>query len=231
MNNKILLLAALLEFNCHAAPHPNSATQPLDFIPANYVVFGKAVGDLNKDQRDDYLFVVKGTDKAAVIQDEQRGTLDRNRRGIIIALRHDDHFDLVVKNLQCFSSENEDGGVYFAPELSVDIVKGNLEIGYGYGRYGFWSYKFRFQHAKFELIGYDRSEDRGPVVESTVSINFSTRKMLTQENTNPHAEGGDEVFKDTWTTIRRDRYIDLQQVQDFDELSSETLLSMVNRTK
>ena len=43
---------------------------------------------------------------------------------------------LATKNYDCFSSENEDGGVYFAPELDISIEKGNLYVHYGHGRYG-----------------------------------------------------------------------------------------------
>lgn len=74
--------------------------------------------------------------------------------------------------------------------------EGKLDISYSHGRYGFWSYTFRFQPPKLELIGYDSSEDRGPVIERVTSINFSTNKMLI-ENTNFNAEGGDEQFKET----------------------------------
>lgn len=231
MKNKLIILSTIISLSCHAETNYKSAGNPLDFIPSGYTVFEKAVGDLNKDNQDDYVFVIKGTDKSNFVHDEQRGELDRNRRGIIVVFRNENKYNLIAENIDCFSSENEDGGVYFSPELDVSITKGKLDIGYSHGRYGFWSYTFRFQHSKLELIGYDNSEDRGPVIERVTSINFSTNKMLIKENTNFNAEGGDEQFKETWTKIRRDKLIDLEEIKDFDELYRDNLLEMVQTSK
>jgi hypothetical protein len=55
--------------------------------------------------------------------------------------------------------------------------------------------------------------------------------MLIKENTNFNAEGGDEQFKETWTKIRRDKLIDLEEIKDFDELYRDNLLEMVQTSK
>jgi hypothetical protein len=191
-----------------------------DFLPKGYVVFEKLYGDLNKDGSDDCILIIKGTDKNQIITVENRGKLDRNRRGIIVLLNKNNNYELAVKNYNCFSSENEDGGVYYAPELYVDIEKGNLAVHFGHGRYGYWKYTFRFQNSDFELIGYDQSEDRGPIVESVMSINFLSQKKQEKvnTNTNENAEGGEEVFKETWKKINVNRLIKLSEIKDFDEL-------------
>ena len=231
MNKTLLITLIMTSTNSYSAAGHNAVSNPVDLIPAGYTVVEKSVGDLNKDKQDDYVFIIKSTNKNEIVHDEQRGELDRNRRGIIIALRDGDKYRLTAKNLACFSSENEDGGVYFAPELDVGITKGNLDVSYSHGRYGYWSYTFRFQHGKFEMIGYDSSEDRGPVIERVTSINFSTQKMLFKENTNLDAESGDEQFKETWTKIPTDKLIDLEKIHDFDELDRESLLDMVRHSK
>lgn len=191
---------------------------PSDFLPSGYVVFEKVNGDLNKDGIDDCVLLIKGTDKRKIVTDEYRGKPDRNRRGIIILFNKKDHYELAVKNYDCFSSENEDGGVYFPPELSIEINKGNLYAHYGHGRYGFWKYTFRFQNSDFELIGYDQSDNRGPIVNSEASINFLSKKKQERLNTNENAEGGDEVFKESWTNISVNKLIRLSEIKDFDEL-------------
>lgn len=231
MNKTLLVTFIITSTNSYSAAGHNAVSNPVDLIPAGYTVVAKSVGDLNKDKQDDYVFIIKSTNKNEIVHDEQRGELDRNRRGIIIALRDGDKYRLTAKNLACFSSENEDGGVYYAPELDVGIMKGNLDVSYSHGRYGYWSYTFRFQHGKFEMIGYDSSEDRGPVIERVTSINFSTQKMLFKENTNLDAESGDEQFKETWTKIPTDKLIDLEKIHDFDELDRESLLDMVRHSK
>ncbi len=176
-------------------------------------------GDINKDGLEDYVLIIKSTNKNKIIKDEYRGELDRNRRGIIVLFKKN-QYELVVKNYDCFSSENEDGGVYFPPELSVEINKGNLYIHYGLGRYGYWQYTFRFKNLDFELIGYDSSSNRGPIVNEVTSINFLTKKKQTKENVNenPEQESGDEIFKEVWVNIKVDKVLKLSEVKDFDEL-------------
>ena len=188
------------------------------FVPKGYVLSEKIYGDLNKDGLKDCIIIIKGTDKKQIVKSESRGELDRNRRGIIVLLNKNDNYELAVENFDCFSSENEDGGVYFAPELSVEIEKSNLFIHYSHGRYGYWRYAFRFQNSDFELIGYDASSSRGPVTNTEISINFLTKNRIVKENTNENAEGGDEVFKQTATKIKRNRLIKLSEIEDFDEL-------------
>lgn len=192
---------------------------PADFLPKGFEVFEKINGDLNKDGIEDCVLIIKATDKNNIITDEYRGQLDRNRRGIIILFKKHDHYELAVKNYDCFSSENEDGGVYFAPELSVEIKNGNLYTHYAHGRYGYWKYTFRFQNSDFELIGYDQSESRGPIIASETSINFLTKKKQEKVNTYANAEGEEEVFKETWINISVNKLIKLSEIKDFDELN------------
>lgn len=216
--------------------HPLSQTiegkkNPSDFIPEGYVInkyeggvssegWNEIKGDLNKDGLDDIVLIIKGTDKSKIIKDENRGELDRNRRGIIVLLNKGNYYELASKNYNCFSSENEDGGVYFAPELSVSIEKGNLHIDYGHGRYGSWGYTFRYQNGDMELIGYDSYSSNGPVPQYEVSINFLTKKKLTKDNLNKDDDGENyEIkYKDTWETIKVNKLIKLSEIKDFDEL-------------
>lgn len=194
-------------------------SKPTDFLPKGYVLSKRVNGDLNKDGTEDCVLIIKGTDKSKIVRDEQRGKLDGNRRGIIVLLKNKTGYKLASKNYNCFSSENEDGGVYFPPELIVEIKNANLYIHYAHGRYGFRRYTFRFQNSDFELIGYDASHDSGPVVNSEVSINFLTRKKQEKVNTNQDAEGGDEIFKTTWTKVNIARLIRLSEIEDFHELN------------
>jgi len=191
-----------------------------DFLPKGYILFDTIYGDLNRDGLEDCILVIKGTDKKNIVKDEYRGELDRNRRGIIVLFSKNDSYELAVKNYNCFSSENEDGGVYYAPELSVEINKGNLYLRYAHGRYGYWIYTFKFQNSDFELIGYDASEDSGPRVDREISINYLTKKKVIKKNTNENAEGGDEVFEKSVKNINVDKLVKLSEIKDFDELDS-----------
>lgn len=191
---------------------------PEAFVPEGLVVFEKSFGDLNKDGLEDCILIVKDTKKENIIVDEYRGELDRNRRGIIILFKRDKGYELALSNTDCFSSENEDGGVYYAPELAVSAEKGNLHVDYAHGRYGYWSYTFRYGNDDFELIGYDDSSNHGPVVNSTTSINFLTRTKIVNANVNAEADSGDEIFEETKSKLVSRELLKLSVIKDFDEL-------------
>lgn len=191
---------------------------PADFVPAGYAIFDTLNGDLNNDQLPDCILIIKGTNKNNIVKDESRGTLDRNRRGIIVLLNRSSHYKLLVKNYECFSSENEDGGVYYAPELDIEVNKGRLLVNYRHGRYGYWFYTFRIKNNDMELIGYDASSSNGPVINRETSINFLTKKKRIRENTDHDAEPGEEEFKESWSAIRLTAPILLSDIKDFDEL-------------
>jgi hypothetical protein len=191
---------------------------PTDFIPKGYVLFEKITGDLNKDTLEDCILIIKSTNKESIVTDRFDKTADRNRRGILILFAKNGGYGLAVKNYNCFSSEQEDGGVYYPPELSVEIKKNKLYLNYSHGRYGYWNYTFRFQNSDFELIGYDSADHHGPLVNSTISINFSTKKKLTRKNINDNNEPGEEIFKETWKKINIVKLLKLSEIKDFDEL-------------
>jgi hypothetical protein len=241
--NRILffLLAALLSL-CGCADTKNEKKQVvkqaqaietaavkdiLDFIPKGYKIFEEITGDLNKDGRPDRVIIIKATNKDSIVDVENHGKLDRNRRGVIILFDKKNGYVLATKNYNCFSSENEDGGVYTPPDLWLYVKKGNLYIHYAHGRYGYWRYVFRYKQSDFELIGYDSSDDTGPIVNKETSINFLTKKILEKRNTNDEAEGGDEVFEETLDDIYVEDPMKLSQIQDFDEIDiSECCYSM-----
>lgn len=207
---------------------PRTAKSPTEFVPKGYVVFRQIQGDLNKDNQVDSVLLIKGTDKTNLVKDEYRGVLDRNRRGIIVALKSEARYELALENRDCFSSENEDGGVYFAPELDVYVKKGNLIVHYAHGRYGYWTYNFRYQNSDFELIGYDSDSSNGPVTQRSVSINLMTGKMLIKRNVNQRAEeGGDEKFKENWKKFVLAKPIKLRDIADFDGFEVTSLLGVI----
>lgn len=226
MKKLLLLFYILFISNAFANETLKNSKTLTDLVPTGYVVVNQVQGDLNKDNQDEFVLIIKGTDSHKIIQHEYRGELDRNRRGIIIANKKNERYEVMLENLDCFSSENEDGGVYFPPELNINISKGNLYFHYMHGRYGHWTYTFRSQNSDFELIGFDSSVNRGPIVERAVSVNFMTRKMLVKENMNRDEEAEKEVFKETWKNFSLAKRIKLSEVDDFENLYIEELLKV-----
>lgn len=184
-----------------------------------YVDVEEINGDLNKDGVDDCIIIMKGIDKNNIVDVEVSGKVDRNRRGILVLLKDKKNYKYVLRNYDCFSSENEDGGVYFAPELSISIEKGNVVVHYSHGRYGAWWYTFKLRNSDLELIGYDAHDSRGPVTNRITSINFLTKKKQTQININENAEGDDEIFKEIWEDIKIKQTIKLSEIKDFGSLT------------
>jgi hypothetical protein len=95
-------------------------------IPAGYSFFEGIRGDLNGDGAEDDVIIIKATDKKGIMRNEDGKLVDRNRRGVMIFFKNGDDYKLVLENRQIFASENEYGGVYYAPELYLEIEKGNL---------------------------------------------------------------------------------------------------------
>ena len=160
--------------------------------------------------------------KENIIKHEFRGELDRNRRGIIVLLNENGNYKMVLRNSECFSSENEEGGAYYAPELSLEIKNRNIYIHYAHGRNGYWKYTFRLKKSDFELIGYDSSNNDGGTVNSFTSINFLTKKKLVKFNTNQNGEideSMDEIFEEKIETLKNNTIYRLSEIKDFDELS------------
>ena len=197
-----------------------------DFIPKGYKLFEKVSGDLNKDGLEDCVLIIKATRKDGFERDYEGKLIDRNRRGIIVLFSEEKGYKVAVKNYNCFSSENEDGGNYFSPELGVIIKDSKLYLHYYHGRYGYWEYCFRYQNSDFMLIGYEASHDRGPVILFKTSINFLTGVEYDDENINAYNFNADsdddseidEVFKRTVVKLKKKPLMKLSEIEDFDEL-------------
>jgi hypothetical protein len=213
------LAAILLSLPLPAFAQAKADGKPANLVPAGYRVSEEIKGDLNKDGLDDYVFIVKGPKRDDDCREDGQ---DCSLRGIMIALNKGGRYELALENRDCFASEDRDGGVYYPPELSVSVKKGNLYIEFNQGRYGKWSYTFRYQNSDFEMIGYDANQIRGPYVEKEVSVNFLSKKMLTKRNTVEPCEGDCEekkpVFEETWENFTLKESIKLQKI-NFDGFS------------
>jgi hypothetical protein len=201
------------------------------FIPAGYRFIEEVRGDLNGDGVDDYVLIIKATDKKMFVRrdedDPKSKIVDRNRRGIMIFFKDGDDYKLVLENRKCFSSENEEPGGYFAPDLDVEIKKGNLYVSYGHGKYGGWTYNFRYRESEFELIGFDYYARNNCNDEKEISINFLTKKQLVRScpDKNNNEECGGcccaNLSKEMWRNIIVKEPRLLRKIVDFDKLFVE----------
>ncbi len=205
------------------------STNPLDFVPEGFVIHkldgqDRIRGDFNNDGLEDVAMIVKGTDKINFVKNQFGVVVDRNRRGIILLLNNGKQYELAVKNYDCFLSENEDGGFYYAPQLDIECKNGRLSIAYRHGRYGYEEHIFRYQNRDFELIEYNSSSNQGPVLLSETSINFLTGKYLYKKNINEVSKSeADEIFEETRKNIEVKELIRLSELRNFDELDLSSL--------
>jgi hypothetical protein len=232
MKHIIVLLSFFVLFS-NAESQTLTAKNIVEFVPDGYKVFEEIHGDLNKDGISDAVLIIKAADKDGFVKDEYSGKIiDRNRKGIVIALKKGDFYELVLRKLSLFSSENEDGGVYYLPELGYEITKGNLIFHYAHGRYGYWQYIFRYQNNDFELIGYDGESSRGPVLLKGYSINFLTQKIIIRENQNEHAnDGEDEIIKTVWRNFKIDKLYKLSEIDNIDGLNFSPTFNQIKEPK
>lgn len=188
------------------------------YIPRSYRLTEVITGDLNKDRKTDVVLIVKATDPAKWVNDEYQGKLDRNRRGIIVLVNENGQYKKIIQNLSCFSSEYEDGGVYYAPELLLSVEQGLLNVHYAHGRYGYWRYRFQLKEYDLQLVGYDNSDNFGPYINSQTSINYLTQRKLVRENINKNRDDDIPKFKETWYKMNQ-APVYLSKIKDFDRLN------------
>ena len=201
------------------APKMELKTDPKAFVPKGYSLFQQYKGDRNKDGKPDVVLMIKGTEKRKWVDDECRGRLERNRRGLIILFKRKNGYEQILRNDTCFSSENEDGGIADAPELELYIIKNTLHIYFAHGRYGCWNYIFRYQNNDFELIGYNHNRCIRYVTYYNLDINFSTRTRVYEENLNVDDNEKEEHYKVTKSKIKRRKLIKLSEIADIDKLN------------
>lgn len=233
MKKLILPLISLLLPLCASAQVKDSRFT--SFVPKGYVLNQviENLGDFNKDGISDIVLIIKNTLQSGWETDNNGEKFDRNRRGIIVLFGSaNGKYKKVAENKNCFASEFEDGGVYYAPELTIKrSANGNLIIGYDHGRYGSFSSTFRYQNGGFKRIGYDQRDCRGPITTHEISINYLTKKKLERSNKlteeqivaryGESLDGYKESFNDKWSRINVPSLLDLTKVENFETLNDE----------
>lgn len=189
-----LLLLAFLAAPSFAASPDAFAT----WVPNGWKVIANNAGDLDGDGIDDVALVTEEADPAN-FKKKPEGSLgpnilNLNPRRLIILLRSSSGFKEVINRDDLLPSENTEGMDCLDDPLTnggVSIARGNLVIelqdSRSCGSYGVVNEKFTFRSrgARFQLIGYDRSESsRSTGERSEYSTNYLTgkRKITTGLN-------------------------------------------------
>ncbi len=157
-----------------------------DFVPKNWKIIGKAIGDLNGDKIADSAIVVKGSDAKFLNKNDGLGNpeYDTNPRMLIVLFKN------AVENR--YEIAEQSNSFVIIPDLptmtepfkSVKIKNGVLQLDfeqwYSAGSWGTTdaSYKFKRLNGEFVLIGADKTESMRNTGETeTRSYNFLTNRM------------------------------------------------------
>ncbi|WP_419804400.1 FG-GAP repeat domain-containing protein [Terriglobus sp.] len=152
-----------------------------DFVPAGWKIDQQASGDLNGDGRPDVAFVLHGTNKALLMPNESSGDqmFDTNPNILGVALANaDGTFTLAGQNGYVVPRWTPGRPTpTFGDALSLTIKNGTLAVELTVEPMdpSITTCIFRYQHSRFELIGYKRWEiNPGTQMERTYSVNYST---------------------------------------------------------
>lgn len=217
---KYLLLLPIISTTAFANDNLNS------FIPKNFrLIESYCQADFNKDGQKDCVLLIKDTKKSAWETNTMGKLVDRNRRGIVILFKTQNGYQKILENKALFASENEEGGVYYAPELEIETRGNKLRFNYEHGRYGSWTYLFDYRtidnKTDFYLIGYDLNSNHGPYINYTQSVNFLTGKYRHQENLDKERKTETPKFKTTWYDLPKNPVVKLKDIEDIDGFGYE----------
>lgn len=181
-----------------------SAQKIENFVPKNWKIVEKAVGDLNGDKVDDCALVVKGNETKFVNKnDDLVEPFDTNPRILIILFKVKDRYELIeYSNTFVFVPESP---ALSEPFQSVQIKNGVLQLDFEHwqsaGSWATWqaSYKFKYINKEFALIGADKTYSmRNSGETETRSYNFLTNKMSITTGNYPE----DAKSKPKWKTYK-----------------------------
>jgi hypothetical protein len=84
MNRPLFLTFIISIFVIHLSKAQKKT--PLEYIPNGYKLFEKYKGELNNDNKEDIVLIIKDTKQENILKNRFGDIVDRNRRGIIVIL-------------------------------------------------------------------------------------------------------------------------------------------------
>ena len=157
-----------------------------DFVPKGWKLEHEVAGDLNQDGLPDLFLVLKDDDPKNIVSDPgfSENPVDTNPRILAVAFKEEaaNTYRLIFENHVFVPRITEPVFEDYLDEGGVTIDRGSINISlFSFGG-DIWrpAYQFRYQHGRFELIGYSDVRVRRSSGElTTTSINFVTRKVET----------------------------------------------------
>jgi hypothetical protein len=155
-----------------------------DFVPKDWKIVAKALGDLNADSSPDCALVIKANDAKFLNKNDGLGVdvYDTNPRVLIILFKDKEGYKIAGQSNTFIKTP--DSPTMSEPFQTVKIRNGILQMDFEqWYSAGSWAasqylYKFKFLNKKFVLIGADKTESmRNSGSTETRSYNFLTNKV------------------------------------------------------
>ena len=174
-----------------------------DFAPAGWTILDSIKGDLSNDYIDDAVIILQTKDSVTLVNAEGDTTQTQPRILLVLFKNSISNKFELIEQSNSFILKH-DNSAMDEPYQSLAINKEVLEITFNISyNMGSWyvtnaTYKFRYQHGQFVLIGANNSTfHRATNDYENYSYNFITKKRsLTKGNDNNGIE------KTTWKTIK-----------------------------
>ncbi|MFT3979335.1 MAG: hypothetical protein QM687_02620 [Ferruginibacter sp.] len=188
MKSLLTFLLMLIFHSLAAQPFPYPSIQPaadniIDFIPRGWIILDSAIGDLNKNNREDAALVIQYKDSISLIN-EAGDTIFTQPRILFIVFKEAGRGFILKEQSNSFIMLNDNQNMD-DPYDDITITKGILNISFRlFYSMGSWyitntDYKFRYKEGTFVLIGADKySLHRASHDYTDLSCNFLTKDCI-----------------------------------------------------
>lgn len=163
---------------------PKSGKSINDFVPQDWETVGKAEGDLNGDKLEDCALVIKANLSKFLNKHDGLGSnpFDTNPRILVILFKDQDGYKIAKQSNTFIVAP--DSPTNTEPFQDVKIKNGVLELSFElFSSAGSWSmtsssYRFKFLHSEFVLVGADKIDSmRNSGEMESRSYNFLTSRL------------------------------------------------------
>ena len=201
---------------------PATAATPQGFVPPGWHMEEQGSQDLNGDGSPDLVMVLRDTDKKNVVvippNDACHGLLDAapvdtNPDLLVVAFADPGGkgYHRVLQNATLIPRDaNWEGDFNFE---GVTVRHGSFSVRFNSltdSDINF-IYTFRFQHDRFELIGYDEAVKRISGEVDDISANLSTGRVKSSTG----SDSGDKLT-DSWTTLKAPKTPSIKEIGEAD---------------
>ena len=192
---KYLTFALLLASTCAYGKGPDDKIWQ-SWLPKGWKLLQSVTGDLNQDGTNDAVLLLEENNPANKKANQAMGaeTLNLNPRSLLILLQSNSGYQKAFSSdsfippehdadTPCLADPLDNGGIH----IKAGILKIEFQYWLSCGSYSVsqQSYSFRYENARFRLIGFDRAESmRSTGDRSEYSANLLTGKEKTTTGLN-----------------------------------------------